>query len=120
MINTLLTHNMKLLHERNDLPEGTEERMQEKSVEYQFEQMNTDTKGRLVPIGIKFIFAVLIMAVGAFLLMYVIKEKGYYLSGYDTWGHFFKSNIMYHGIMEGDYYPLYTNLWYNGMQPYRY
>ena len=111
---------MKSLHERNDLPEGTEERMQKKSVEYQFEQMNTDTKGRLVPIGIKFIFAVLIMAAGAFLLMNVIKEKGYYLSGYDTWGHFFKSNIMYHGIMEGDYYPLYTNLWYNGMQPYRY
>lgn len=94
--------------------------MQEQSALKQATQMNTVSGKKLIPIGIKFIYGLLLIATGALLLMYVMREKGYYISGYDTWGHLFKSDLMYRSIKEGDYYPLYTNLWYNGVQPYRY
>lgn len=41
-------------------------------------------------------------------------------SGLDVWGHIFKSEIMYEEMKEGNLYPLYTPLWYNGIQLYRY
>lgn len=89
-------------------------------MQQEIEQSNTIKKNIRLPLGVQFFIALLILAVGACLLMYFMKEYGYYASGYDTWGHLFKSDLMYQNIQEGNYYPLYTNLWYNGVQPFRY
>lgn len=40
--------------------------------------------------------------------------------GSDTWGHLFKAEYLYHQIMQGNYYPQFTEYWYNGTQPFRY
>ncbi|QNU66964.1 6-pyruvoyl tetrahydrobiopterin synthase [Ruminiclostridium herbifermentans] len=59
-------------------------------------------------------------ALFSIVLMYIMKTQNYFSSGNDMWGHLFKSDLMYKSIKSGDYYPLYTELWYNGIQPYRY
>lgn len=41
-------------------------------------------------------------------------------SGNDIWGHLYKSNYLYENIKDGNWYPLYSPDWYNGLQPYRY
>ena len=84
------------------------------------EQPNKTIRKRKLPLGVQFFIVMLIIAGGALCLMYVLRERGYYASGYDTWGHLFKSDLMYRSIKEGNYYPLFTNLWYNGVQPFRY
>lgn len=94
--------------------------MRQKPVEHDMAQLNIKSRKKGVPVVIKLIFSILLMAAGAFILMFVLREKGYYISGNDAWGHFFKSDLMYRSILSGDYYPLHTNLWYNGLQPYRY
>ena len=56
----------------------------------------------------------------AVILVNYIQEQGIYPTGFDVFGHLFKSNLLYENIKEGNLYPLYTNLWYNGLQPFRY
>ncbi len=41
-------------------------------------------------------------------------------SGLDVWGHMFKAHELYESIKAGDWYPLYTQKWYNGMELFRY
>lgn len=53
------------------------------------------------------------------IIIYYMKSKEYFASGNDIWGHIFKSDLMFKSIKNGDFYPLYTELWYNGLQPYR-
>lgn len=60
-----------------------------------------------------------LLACGALLTGY-LKNTGAYPSGSDIYGHLFKSDLLYNSIRSGDFYPLYTDLWYNGMQPFRY
>ncbi|BBF42940.1 hypothetical protein lbkm_1626 [Lachnospiraceae bacterium KM106-2] len=62
----------------------------------------------------------LLLLAGSFGIMIYLKLGEMYGSGSDMWGHLFKSNLMYESIRKGDYYPLYTKEWYNGVQPYRY
>lgn len=38
----------------------------------------------------------------------------------DTFGHLFKSNYLYHSLKEGNWYPIYTEYWYNAMELFRY
>ncbi|MDD4802865.1 MAG: 6-pyruvoyl-tetrahydropterin synthase-related protein [Syntrophomonas sp.] len=40
--------------------------------------------------------------------------------GSDTWGHLFKADYLYQQILQGNYYPQFTEYWYNGVQPFRY
>lgn len=56
----------------------------------------------------------------AFFVYTRMTEGSYYGSGNDIWGHYFKTEMMYQGIKEGNYYPLYSPYWYNGIQLYRY
>ncbi len=56
-------------------------------------------------------------AIGTTLFLYLMKWEP---SGLDVWGHVFKANVMYEGLQEGVFYPLYTPKWYNGIQLYRY
>ncbi|PYG85027.1 putative membrane protein [Ruminiclostridium sufflavum DSM 19573] len=70
--------------------------------------------------ALKIIAAAAFLATGAIILMYLIKANRYYASGNDIWGHLFKADLMYQSIKSGDFYPLYTDFWYNGIQPFRY
>ncbi|MDD3168671.1 MAG: 6-pyruvoyl-tetrahydropterin synthase-related protein [Eubacteriales bacterium] len=60
-----------------------------------------------------------LVALGTLVALY-LKHTGAYPSGADIYGHLFKSDLAYNSIRSGDFYPLYTDLWYNGLQPYRY
>ena len=37
-------------------------------------------------------------------------------SGDDVWGHLYKSEVMYENIRQGNWYPLFDEKWYNGIQ----
>lgn len=63
--------------------------------------------------------ALIVLLASAVLIVY-ITSKGYFPWGSDTWGHLFKSHLLYQEVMQGNYYPVYTELWYNGVQPFRY
>ncbi len=62
--------------------------------------------------------SILILLGAAF--TYYLKSSGIYPAGVDIFGHLFKSDLLYQSIKAGDLYPLYTELWYNGIQPLRY
>lgn len=78
-----------------------------------------ETKRRLL-FGAQLVISVFLLAAGAVVLIFFLRENHYYASGNDAWGHLFKSNLMYQNLKKGNIYPLFTNLWYNGVQPYRY
>ncbi|MFZ5641994.1 MAG: 6-pyruvoyl-tetrahydropterin synthase-related protein [Bacillota bacterium] len=44
----------------------------------------------------------------------------HYPWGSDTWGHLFKAEYLFNEIFKGNYYPQFTEYWYNGGQPFRY
>lgn len=73
------------------------------------------TKGLLMPL-----MYIGIIIIGAFLLLAYITRFGNYPWGSDTFGHLFKAHLLYQNVISGNYYPLYTELWYNGIQPFRY
>ena len=52
--------------------------------------------------------------------MIFVKYSQMYPLGFDIHGHLFKSDLMYNEIKNGNYFPLYTPYWYNGLQPFRY
>jgi uncharacterized membrane protein len=73
---------------------------------------------------VKGLLAILITAVAAcgisFLLYRYIVEGGIYPSGEDVYYHLFRGDLLFKAILKGDAYPLYSGLWYNGIQPLRY
>lgn len=66
------------------------------------------------------ITAVLLILAAAEIVMIVMQYSGNYPKGSDVYGHLFKANVLYNSIKSGHIYPLYTNLWYNGQQLFRY
>ncbi|NCB42711.1 MAG: 6-pyruvoyl tetrahydrobiopterin synthase [Clostridia bacterium] len=70
--------------------------------------------------GIRFILGSAILVATALFVYQRMREGAYYGSGNDIWGHYFKTEMIYQGIKEGNYYPLYSPSWYNGIQLYRY
>ncbi|MDD3200325.1 MAG: 6-pyruvoyl-tetrahydropterin synthase-related protein [Eubacteriales bacterium] len=68
----------------------------------------------------RFALSVLCLVIIGSLLSLYLKNTGAYPSGADIYGHLFKSDLLYNSIKNGDMYPLYTDLWYNGVQPFRY
>lgn len=69
---------------------------------------------------LQLLISIIVLLIGAIVLIGIMRAKAYYASGCDIWGHLFKSDIMFRNLKQGNPYPLYTNLWYNGIQPYRY
>jgi len=67
-----------------------------------------------------FILSILFMIAGGFALMTAVRLSGLYPLGLDIHGHLFKTDLLYHEILKGNFYPLYTEYWYNGLQPFRY
>lgn len=74
-----------------------------------------------VPLSWQYVLGgtVLLVAVG-FVVMMLVKMSGLYPLGFDIHGHLFKSELMYTEIGKGNFYPIYDEYWYNGLQTYRY
>lgn len=70
--------------------------------------------------ALRFVLGFFCLLVCGIVLTVYLKNTGAYPSGSDIYGHLFKSDLLYRNLQEGNLYPLYTNLWYNGMQPFRY
>lgn len=71
-------------------------------------------------LNIKAICAVLFILVSGVLLLLYVNRRGREPWGSDAFGHIFKADLLYKSIKKGDFFPLYTDLWYNGIQPFRY
>ncbi len=67
-----------------------------------------------------FAAAVLLVILGGFAVMQIVRLWGMYPLGLDIHGHLFKSDLMYEEISKGNLYPIFTQYWYNGLQPFRY
>lgn len=70
--------------------------------------------------NVSMVKVILLLLLISIAFVYFMFHYGYVASGNDAWGHLFKSNLLYENIKEGNTYPLYTSLWYNGVQPFRY
>lgn len=64
--------------------------------------------------------AVLFYAVIAAAVVWMVYIGGNYPSGSDTMCHVYKGDVLYQNILRGNWYPLYDNYWYNGVQMMRY
>lgn len=53
-------------------------------------------------------------------ICYALSVSGNYPSGTDTFCHIYKGNVLYDQISKGNWYPLYDQYWYNGVQMMRY
>lgn len=56
----------------------------------------------------------------AMLIVSLVYNSGIYPAGSDTMCHIYKGDILYQNICNGDFYPLYDSLWYNGVEMLRY
>ncbi|MDH7479546.1 MAG: 6-pyruvoyl-tetrahydropterin synthase-related protein, partial [Syntrophomonadaceae bacterium] len=63
---------------------------------------------------------ILLAAVLAYYRVLLPPFEQHYPWGSDTWGHLFKAEFLYNEILKGNYYPQFTEYWYNGSQPFRY
>ena len=50
----------------------------------------------------------------------VLFYTNHYPAGSDVYGHLFKANVLYHAILDGKWYPIYTPYWYNSIELFRY
>ena len=64
--------------------------------------------------------AVLLFLAGAITIYYLLVQGGVVPAGGDTMCHVYKGNVLYDSIKNGDWYPLYDQYWYNGVQMMRY
>lgn len=69
---------------------------------------------------LKIISAITLLLFATYLLLLYVNRNGQAPWGSDAFGHLFKADLLYNSIKNGDYFPLYTKLWYNGIQPFRY
>ncbi len=104
-----------------DAPPGTEADEKPQALTPEPEKQNTfhPLPQKKAP-AYRFVLGLLFLIAGGALLTVYLGNTGAYPSGSDIYGHLFKSDLLYKSIRSGDFYPLYTDLWYNGMQPFRY
>lgn len=61
-----------------------------------------------------------LLALTAVIVVLVLNRMDFQPSGNDIWSHLYKGDIVYHNLLEGRYYQLYSEYWYNGTQLFRY
>ncbi len=61
----------------------------------------------------------LLLTAGITIYLYLNRE-GSFPWGSDSWYHLFKGHMLYLSGREGNFFPLYSEIWYNGIQPLRY
>ncbi len=64
--------------------------------------------------------AVLFFSMVAAGIMYSMKISGNYPQGSDTLCHLYRADVLLNSIRNGVFYPLYDNMWYNGVEIMRY
>lgn len=59
------------------------------------------------------------VAVGI-IIAFMVSQSSVYPSGTDTMCHIYKGDVLYNQIKEGNFYPLFDSMWYNGVEMLRY
>lgn len=54
------------------------------------------------------------------LVVFLVKNNGTYPTGSDTMYHIFRGDYVYNSIKDGNWYPIYNSMWYNGVEIMRY
>lgn len=85
--------------------------------------MNKEVKKRglyymLLAIGV-LIYMAVVTAV-AYLVVKLVSQNGIYPSGSDTMYHIYRGDYVYKAVKNGNWYPLYDSMWYNGVELMRY
>jgi len=63
--------------------------------------------------------AILLIGLSIPLVLWITR-MGSFPAGAEAWGHLFKSNTLYKEILSGNFYPLFSELWYSGTEPLRF
>lgn len=109
--------------EKCDNSDGVQEVIEEKpQTDEKMDKGKTGSKGSFPAVLYRKplllnILILLLAAVGVFLWL---RSTGVHPWGSDSWYHIFKSHFLYQEIQKGNWFPLYTGAWYNGIQPLRY
>lgn len=53
-------------------------------------------------------------------IMYAVSRSGVWPSGSDTMCHIYKGSVLYQALKNGNWYPLFDPMWYNGVEMMRY
>lgn len=64
--------------------------------------------------------ACIIYSAIAYCCVFFLKNNGEYPSGVDTLCHLYKGDVLYQSICNGNWWPAYDPLWYNGVEMLRY
>ncbi|MCD2346187.1 6-pyruvoyl-tetrahydropterin synthase-related protein [Clostridium guangxiense] len=92
----------------------------EPEIESEIIQKRDKNKWKINNPIIKIAASILVLIFGAVILSIYLGKHWGYPWGLDTYGHIFKADILYQNIKKGNLYPLFTEYWYNGIQPFRY
>lgn len=50
----------------------------------------------------------------------IVSRSGIYPAGVDTLCHIYKGDVLYRSILQGDWWPIFDPMWYNGVEMLRY
>lgn len=64
-------------------------------------------------------YFILPLVIATFLVVYLLSAN-VYPRGSDIFGHLYKADFLFHSIKGGEWYPLYSPDWYNGVELFRY
>lgn len=70
--------------------------------------------------GLAIVLFLVLYAVAAFAVAYVVYLGGELPQGRNAMYHVYRGDFLYAQIKAGNFYPLYDRLWYNGVEPLRY
>ncbi len=70
--------------------------------------------------NLKFIGGLILFVLISIGIMCSIKISGNYPQGSDTLCHIYRADVLLNNIIDGNWYPLYDNMWYNGVEIMRY
>lgn len=74
-----------------------------------------------IPVEIlKLIVALGVICVTAIAIVMIIRYTGNYPQGSDTFCHIYRGDLLLQHIKNGNWYPLYDGMWYNGVEIMRY
>ena len=69
---------------------------------------------------IKLILICVIYILTGVTIAFFVSKSGMYPSGSDAMSYLYKSDTLYKQIMNGNWYPLFDAMMYNGIEPLRY
>ena len=68
----------------------------------------------------RIIATIIIYEILALLIMIFVSQNGLYPSGSDVMYHVYRGDYVYHSLLNGNLWPLYNPMWYNGVELMRY